>query len=1050
MRRRGDVMWRNFGWTAILATWTIFLILNSGLAGEQILKKPQNNNEDNVHHETTHPVFDKKVVDYSRLRYARENFKSNDRSSMHAKAVSLEFKNTENRDSRLNGHEKHIAMSNAIATTKYLKDSDDKSERLITKRTGNVWLSKVIVMEKSKNTRNYLKFMSSLRPPPPTSQELKSASRKKRRKERTIYVFLNDHKKMGTIRHDIQAHDKKGGRWKKYERDRIFSGENGMTAFFPDKFTKNSRSEKDSSTQKLKNSDISQLKTTKAEIIVSRYANGAHKHNRNERDFRQSLELTKNSTNKLIYVRVNDKSRRVEPTFSNYSSSEVNRSCGNETITTTTDNAIIENSPYQRSVAVTWTTLIFNSKISSVNGEVGDEENTVSPSSEYSKSKSYKVNEFLASAETYKRNEYSKVGFKVSTDTHGNKKENGNSVDSFTSRASNSLNNHFAKKRASFTKRPFLHRKKNELKASDIFDQRRQYYFPTSDINTNRKTRKLGEMRIRKKTEEKEITAAANYATHDTLGIEPDPSPTNLSTKGIDKSNLDYQMPVRISVTQKRNPIHVRHVGSDADCERRRRTEFEAGVRDAFRIGLRNVSNPSTTAKFNSFLDQKPNGRPKYSQKFHAINVGTLPRIAETTDGKLEHDRDEPRGTSTESVSIFFGGANIGDNSIGMRKINGHVQSSSELTDEPGLENVRVTTRRGGNHRDMNEGSGFYSRSDGVHNSKYRRYKRHEDRNTPRISTSTEFDSGTWKTLDTATTTSNLLIEFTANPPISTTETNNVDQISTSAKEVLTSVEAPPSSKYREFQKEWQSTPLTTNHDERYTNAPARMGFNASDSSEISLIDAPKTFNVSSVETPYLIEAHDRSRATTKIDNSIIPKEVPPAVEANVRISDATNKNAFEVSSTELINSQGEQGAYGNESVWTIDPLPQKNNDPSRGIFESITMENIIDSSASDVLSDQWPVKHSAVVEGDLVLGGLMMVHEREDRITCGRVMPQGGIQALEAMLYTLDTLNDREIVPGVKIGAHILDDCDKDTYGLEMAVDFIKGTYAYVCNVGA
>ncbi|XP_071635324.1 metabotropic glutamate receptor B isoform X1 [Temnothorax longispinosus] len=1053
MRRRGDVMWRNFGWTAILATWTIFLILNSGLAGEQILKKPQNNNEDNVHHETTHPVFDKKVVDYSRLRYARENFKSNDRSSMHAKAVSLEFKNTENRDSRLNGHEKHIAMSNAIATTKYLKDSDDKSERLITKRTGNVWLSKVIVMEKSKNTRNYLKFMSSLRPPPPTSQELKSASRKKRRKERTIYVFLNDHKKMGTIRHDIQAHDKKGGRWKKYERDRIFSGENGMTAFFPDKFTKNSRSEKDSSTQKLKNSDISQLKTTKAEIIVSRYANGAHKHNRNERDFRQSLELTKNSTNKLIYVRVNDKSRRVEPTFSNYSSSEVNRSCGNETITTTTDNAIIENSPYQRSVAVTWTTLIFNSKISSVNGEVGDEENTVSPSSEYSKSKSYKVNEFLASAETYKRNEYSKVGFKVSTDTHGNKKENGNSVDSFTSRASNSLNNHFAKKRASFTKRPFLHRKKNELKASDIFDQRRQYYFPTSDINTNRKTRKLGEMRIRKKTEEKEITAAANYATHDTLGIEPDPSPTNLSTKGIDKSNLDYQMPVRISVTQKRNPIHVRHVGSDADCERRRRTEFEAGVRDAFRIGLRNVSNPSTTAKFNSFLDQKPNGRPKYSQKFHAINVGTLPRIAETTDGKLEHDRDEPRGTSTESVSIFFGGANIGDNSIGMRKINGHVQSSSELTDEPGLENVRVTTRRGGNHRDMNEGSGFYSRSDGVHNSKYRRYKRHEDRNTPRISTSTEFDSGTWKTLDTATTTSNLLIEFTANPPISTTETNNVDQISTSAKEVLTSVEAPPSSKYREFQKEWQSTPLTTNHDERYTNAPARMGFNASDSSEISLIDAPKTFNVSSVETPYLIEAHDRSRATTKIDNSIIPKEVPPAVEANVRISDATNKNAFEVSSTELINSQGEQGAYGNESVWTIDPLPQKNNDPSRGIFESITMENIIDSSASDVLSDQWPVKHSAVVEGDLVLGGLMMVHEREDRITCGRVMPQGGIQALEAMLYTLDTLNDREIVPGVKIGAHILDDCDKDTYGLEMAVDFIKGSISnidgaeYHCN---
>lgn len=90
-----------------------------------------------------------------------------------------------------------------------------------------------------------------------------------------------------------------------------------------------------------------------------------------------------------------------------------------------------------------------------------------------------------------------------------------------------------------------------------------------------------------------------------------------------------------------------------------------------------------------------------------------------------------------------------------------------------------------------------------------------------------------------------------------------------------------------------------------------------------------------------------------------------------------------------------------------------------------------------------WPVKKEAVVEGDLVLGGLMMVHEREDSVTCGPVMPQGGVQALEAMLYTLDTLNKQEIMPGVKIGAHILDDCDKDTYGLEMAVDFIKGTYA-------
>jgi Receptor family ligand binding region len=91
-----------------------------------------------------------------------------------------------------------------------------------------------------------------------------------------------------------------------------------------------------------------------------------------------------------------------------------------------------------------------------------------------------------------------------------------------------------------------------------------------------------------------------------------------------------------------------------------------------------------------------------------------------------------------------------------------------------------------------------------------------------------------------------------------------------------------------------------------------------------------------------------------------------------------------------------------------------------------------------------WPVKREAVVEGDVILGGLMMVHEREDSVTCGPIMPQGGIQALEAMLYTVDRVNeDKNFLPAFTLGAYVLDDCDKDTYGLEMAVDFIKGKCA-------
>lgn len=98
--------------------------------------------------------------------------------------------------------------------------------------------------------------------------------------------------------------------------------------------------------------------------------------------------------------------------------------------------------------------------------------------------------------------------------------------------------------------------------------------------------------------------------------------------------------------------------------------------------------------------------------------------------------------------------------------------------------------------------------------------------------------------------------------------------------------------------------------------------------------------------------------------------------------------------------------------------------------------------SLANISDTTWPVKHSAIVEGDVILGGLMMVHSREDTITCGPIMPQGGIQALEAMLFTLDRINEIGLLPNISLGAHILDDCDKDTYGLEMAVDFIKGKY--------
>lgn len=101
--------------------------------------------------------------------------------------------------------------------------------------------------------------------------------------------------------------------------------------------------------------------------------------------------------------------------------------------------------------------------------------------------------------------------------------------------------------------------------------------------------------------------------------------------------------------------------------------------------------------------------------------------------------------------------------------------------------------------------------------------------------------------------------------------------------------------------------------------------------------------------------------------------------------------------------------------------------------------------NASATFLMSWPLKRSVDLNGDIIIGGLHMVHEREDSITCGPVMPQGGIQAVETMLHAIDHVNHvmtvaGEWIPGVILGTHILDDCDKDTYGLEQALDFIKG----------
>lgn len=83
----------------------------------------------------------------------------------------------------------------------------------------------------------------------------------------------------------------------------------------------------------------------------------------------------------------------------------------------------------------------------------------------------------------------------------------------------------------------------------------------------------------------------------------------------------------------------------------------------------------------------------------------------------------------------------------------------------------------------------------------------------------------------------------------------------------------------------------------------------------------------------------------------------------------------------------------------------------------------------------------SVRLAGGLTLGGLFPVHARGAAgRACGPLKKEQGIHRLEAMLYALDRINaDPELLPGVRLGARLLDTCSRDTYALEQALSFLQ-----------
>ncbi|KAK6319279.1 hypothetical protein J4Q44_G00104900 [Coregonus suidteri] len=91
--------------------------------------------------------------------------------------------------------------------------------------------------------------------------------------------------------------------------------------------------------------------------------------------------------------------------------------------------------------------------------------------------------------------------------------------------------------------------------------------------------------------------------------------------------------------------------------------------------------------------------------------------------------------------------------------------------------------------------------------------------------------------------------------------------------------------------------------------------------------------------------------------------------------------------------------------------------------------------------------KREITVDGDLIIGGLFPVHQKgEGAEDCGKINAQRGIQRLEAMLLALDEINkDERLLPGIRLGAHILDTCSKDTYALEQSLEFVRASLTKV-----
>lgn len=83
----------------------------------------------------------------------------------------------------------------------------------------------------------------------------------------------------------------------------------------------------------------------------------------------------------------------------------------------------------------------------------------------------------------------------------------------------------------------------------------------------------------------------------------------------------------------------------------------------------------------------------------------------------------------------------------------------------------------------------------------------------------------------------------------------------------------------------------------------------------------------------------------------------------------------------------------------------------------------------------------AATIQGDIIIGGLFPVHDKGEK-GCGAIIPDRGVERLEAMLFTIDEINNNsKILPGIRLGASAFDTCGRAPWALEQSLEFIRAS---------